>query len=262
MSRTLEPAFDAAAADYDRRFTNRAPAAWLREQVRDTLLPYLEPGMSVLELGCGTGEDALWLARRGCRVLATDQSERMLDVLQSKLDGTLPVDAARFDMAADDSSQLPPGFMAGLLFSNFGAVNCIGDPAQVFGLARQVLRDDGIVALTVMGRFCLFETLYFLACGRWRTAARRWRGASRYRAGGRSHPVRYFTPSELSAAASGFDVVTVTGIGGLLPTSEAYWMWERWPRFFTRVARLDHRISRASWRFSDHYLLVLRKRRV
>ena len=260
MSRALEPAFDAVASDYDRRFSNRAPAAWLREQVREQLLPFLAPGMTVLELGCGTGEDALWLARQGCRVLATDQSERMLDLLRAKLDGTLPVEAARFDMAADDTSCLPPGYTAGLVFSNFGALNCIGDPARVLRFAHGLLDEGGQVAFTVMSRFCLFETLYFAVRGRWRTAARRWRGTASFEAGGRSHPVRYYNPAELAAAAPGFEMVTVTGIGGLLPTSEAFWLWERWPRIFAGIARLDRRLARYSYRFSDHYLIVLRKR--
>jgi hypothetical protein len=98
---------------------------------------------------------------------------------------------------------VPPGFEAAVVFSNFGAVNCILEPARVFELARQVLADDGIVALTVMGRFCLFETLYSLARGRWRIAARRWRGISSFRAGGRAHPLRYYRPAELEAAAGG-----------------------------------------------------------
>jgi hypothetical protein len=159
-----------------------------------------------------------------------------------------------------ETGRVPPGFEAAVVFSNFGAVNCILEPARVFELARQVLADDGIVALTVMGRFCLFETLYSLARGRWRIAARRWRGISSFRAGGRAHPLRYYRPAELEAAAGGFEAVSVTGIGALLPTSEAYGLWERWPRFFARVARLDRRLAHFSPAVADHYLIILRKR--
>lgn len=150
-----------------------------------------------------------------------------------------------------ETGRVPPGFEAAVVFSNFGAVNCILEPA---------LADGGIVALTVMGRFCLFETLYSLARGRWRIAARRWRGISSFRAGGRAHPLRYCRPAELEAAAGGFEAVSVTGIGALLPTSEAYGLWERWPRFFARVARLDRRLAHFSPAFADHYLIILRKR--
>ena len=36
-------------------------------------------GHRVLELNCGTGEDAVFLARRGVRVLATDLSGAMVE---------------------------------------------------------------------------------------------------------------------------------------------------------------------------------------
>ena len=39
-----------------------------------------QPGEQVLELSCGTGEDALHLAEQGVRILATDPSAGMLEV--------------------------------------------------------------------------------------------------------------------------------------------------------------------------------------
>src|SRR5262249_44012428 len=42
-------------------------------------------GDSILELNCGTGEDALHLARRGARVLATDISATMVQVAREKI---------------------------------------------------------------------------------------------------------------------------------------------------------------------------------
>ena len=45
----------------------------------------LKAGERVLELNCGTGEDAVHLARRGVRVLATDNSPRMLAAARSKI---------------------------------------------------------------------------------------------------------------------------------------------------------------------------------
>src|SRR5574341_1364692 len=60
--------FDAAALTYDEIFTQRRLGSWLREMVRERL-PF-QPGDHILELGCGTGEDALWLAQRGISVTA------------------------------------------------------------------------------------------------------------------------------------------------------------------------------------------------
>lgn len=47
------------------------------------LLPPLAPGMDALELGCGAGQNSLWLARQGLRCTAIDLSEAQLAYAQS-----------------------------------------------------------------------------------------------------------------------------------------------------------------------------------
>lgn len=42
------------------------------------LLPPLRPGMDALELGCGEGQNSVWLARQGLRCVAIDISEAQL----------------------------------------------------------------------------------------------------------------------------------------------------------------------------------------
>jgi SAM-dependent methyltransferase len=77
-------AFDAVAARYDAEFTDRRLGQMLRERVRGALAGAFAPGDRVLDLGCGTGGDAVWLARRGCRVTAIDGSAAMLAVARAK----------------------------------------------------------------------------------------------------------------------------------------------------------------------------------
>ena len=73
-------AFDTAAAGYDQTFTGTRLGRWLRARVQEHLARCFAAGDRVLELGCGTGEDALWLAARGIDVTALDASRRMLEV--------------------------------------------------------------------------------------------------------------------------------------------------------------------------------------
>lgn len=46
----------------------------------------LAPGESVFEIGCGNGRDALYLARSGLRVFASDPSHAALAVIRSRVD--------------------------------------------------------------------------------------------------------------------------------------------------------------------------------
>lgn len=86
MNTDISTAFDAMAHEYDSIFTSTTVGRWLREMVWARLELHFQPEMRVLELACGTGEDAIWLARRGVHVVATDASPGMLAVAQEKAD--------------------------------------------------------------------------------------------------------------------------------------------------------------------------------
>src|SRR5260221_9292896 len=77
--------FDAAAAGYDAAFSDSVCGRALRESVWRRLEPHVHGAINLLDLGCGTGEDAIWLARRGCNVVAVDNSTAMLSVAAAKI---------------------------------------------------------------------------------------------------------------------------------------------------------------------------------
>ena len=57
-------AFDRVASSYDELFTHTAIGRAQRKQVWEKLLAAFPPGSRILELNCGTGEDARFLAAR------------------------------------------------------------------------------------------------------------------------------------------------------------------------------------------------------
>ena len=79
------PSFDHIATDYDAQFTNTAVGRLQRAVVQAYLETKTKPGIAVLELNCGTGEDAIWLAQKGCTVLATDISSQMVAATAAKV---------------------------------------------------------------------------------------------------------------------------------------------------------------------------------
>ncbi|HBY98317.1 MAG TPA: class I SAM-dependent methyltransferase, partial [Chloroflexi bacterium] len=131
-----EAAFDHAAASYDAAFTDTHLGRLLREAVWARLAQQFQPGMHILELNCGTGEDAIWLARRGLRVTATDNSPGMLAVARGKA-GRAGVDDRiefrrldlgeigewRFEVEGErrEREDGPAGFDG--VLSNFGGLN-------------------------------------------------------------------------------------------------------------------------------------------
>src|ERR1700689_2798446 len=93
-------AFDAIASAYDTQFTATTLGAAMRRAVWARCAVRFASGSRVLEMNCGTGEDALWLAHRGVKVLATDVSAAMLQVAENKLAASPRKASARFHRLA------------------------------------------------------------------------------------------------------------------------------------------------------------------
>ena len=77
-------AFDAFAGDYDDLFTRSTLGRLLRLRVWEKLADHFSSGQHVLELACGTGEDAVWLAGQGIRVTAPAGSAGMIRATEAK----------------------------------------------------------------------------------------------------------------------------------------------------------------------------------
>ncbi|WP_050898731.1 hypothetical protein [Nitrospirillum viridazoti] len=147
-----------------------------------------------------------------------------------------------------------------VVLSNFGALNCAMDLAPLVQALRPAVAPGGVVAVVVMGRFCVWETLWYGARLR-RTAVRRWSGRSTADIGGAAIPIRYWTPGDIARAfAPAFQPVSVHPVGVFLPPSDLFARLERHPRHLTRLMRWEMRVGNhaALAGLADHHLTLLR----
>jgi malonyl-CoA O-methyltransferase len=101
--------------------------------------------LAVLDLGCGTGRHALWLAAAGATVTAVDFSEKMLAEARRKPGST----AIRF-LAHDLAEPLPfPAGAFDLVVSGL-VLEHLRDLDAFFGEVRRVLRADGRAVVSAM----------------------------------------------------------------------------------------------------------------
>lgn len=259
--------FDAVAADYDASFSNRRIAQILRATVRRRARPHISSGCNVLEIGCGTGEDAIWFAEQGCKVLATDVSEKMLAVTRQKLSNTSESTGGKVELALLDASNpsLPKEYETStfdLIFSNFGVLNCVAQLDVFARFAEEHLRDDGLLVANLMNRYCVWETVHGLLRGNIKRAFRRWSGHATWSGSGQQLDVYYPTVREVKRAFSPeFRLREVTGIGVFLPPSDQFDAVEPHTRLTRTMARFDKAL--APWwpfnRLGDHVLLVLER---
>ncbi len=259
--------FDAVARGYDLGFSQTALGRQLRGQVWREIEGVFSSGDRILELGCGTGEDSLWLARRGISVLATDVSSAMLEVTRSKLDAaglgamvqTRRLDVARF--AADGGGVEGP--FDGAL-SNFGPLNCVADRTPVARALAGLVRPGGWVVTVLMGPFCPWEVIWHLVHGKPGTAVRRLRqGRLAHLGNGATIPVWYPTPSRVRREfADGFRRSKLVAIGCFLPPPYLAHLADTRPGLIRRLAGLEARWQRRfpfTW-CGDHFLLSFRRR--
>ena len=256
--------FDTAALRYDETFTGSVIGKLQRQYVYRHLSALLKESafQKILEINCGTGEDAFWLAKQNLEVVATDVSPAMIAVAQSK--GKL--DNLRFQKA--DINELSADFknqQFDLILSNFGGLNCLSEIQLelFFKNASQLLTENGKLALVIMPRNTLWERFYFLAKARFKSISRRKKGSLIVNVDGESVITYYYNPKEaIGFADYYFRFKTVHPIGLFLPPSYLESFFKDKPRLVAFLNALELQVQRHKKlsKYADHYLIVFEKR--
>lgn len=254
-------AFDAAAGIFDRRFGDWASVAAQRRAVRRLLLRAFPPDARLLELGGGTGEDAVFLAQRGRRVLLTDGAPRMVAEARAKaeragLAGRIETRTLLLEEVEGFSHawRQAGGALFDGAYSNFAALNCVPDLAPIARGLATLLRPDAPAVLVLFGPLPPGEILVQLVRGDVRAAFRRLsRGAVPARLGGRHFEVWYPWPRRVARAfAPWFRLRRMRGIGIFVPPSAAEPWISRHPRVLALLDALDRMAAAPLAWLGDH----------
>jgi ubiquinone/menaquinone biosynthesis C-methylase UbiE len=263
---TAGAAFDGIAEQYDDLFTRSLIGRAQRDAVWNVLQRTFRAGERVLELNCGTGEDAVFLGQMGVSVLACDASEGMVAVAARRM--TRESRDARVQLqvcATEDLDTLREvGLFDGVL-SNFSGLNCVLDLTAVARTLARMVRPGGRVVLCMSSRFCLWEALWYTAHVDLPRAFRRWRGHSKGSLGRIDIDVRYPTRKEICRSFSPqFALKHFRGVGITVPPSYVEHVARKYPKALRTLRRVDQAI--ATWpvcrSVGDHELLVLERTRL
>jgi SAM-dependent methyltransferase len=268
------PAFDALAPTYDSDFTSTPIARYLRERAHERLNAHFGAGDTVLELGCGTGEDALRLAQRGVRVVATDSSPLMLDAARAKTAGEPGITVARLDLralppihdslGAQHETPLSELNLFDGVFSNFGPLNCLDNWRPLAAWLAARVKPGGVAAFGVMSPFCLWEMVWHGLHGDWRTAIRRLGGGAAFKPDDADETliIHYPTVRRLTHDfAPYFRRARVLPLGVFLPPSDVYGVAERRPRLLRTLLALEQQVRGLDVLAlaADHYWIEFRR---
>jgi ubiquinone/menaquinone biosynthesis C-methylase UbiE len=256
-------AFDHIAQDYDQIFTDSLIGRAQRNAVWEVLIKSFRKNENILELNCGTGEDAIFLASKGVSVFACDASPQMIERAEQRLREIVRmVPAVFYELPTEQIGNLHPDTKFDGAFSNFSGLNCVADLEAVASSLARLIRPGGRLVLCFSTRYCLVEILYFLTRGQWRKAARRFKGSSNVTLGNAQFTVYYPTIARIRRAfADEFSLYDAKGIGVAIPPSYLEGWARRHPRLFRLLCRLESVLAtlplvRAT---GDHVLLCFER---
>ena len=258
----LEAAFDTVAEHYDEHIFGNPVNSWLRAVSVGLMKQVFKSGDTVLEIGCGTGTETLSLASSGIKVVATDISRKMLDVLKRKAelmglsDMVVPVHA-RAGEVKEVLSGLGYEKFDGA-YSNYGAINTEPKLPKLAKDLRTMIKTGGALVLGVWNRYCATEILGYTLRFKPRMAVARFKnpvpiGKSRF-----CVTTYSYTPSEISKMFCGFEIERVLGVVVVVPPSN---LTKYLPKRHEFLKKLDLTLGRAFPfnRLGDHFLIVMRK---
>ena len=266
----MTSSFDTIAHKYDETFTFTQTGKYQRERVWNYLdkLNLNNKDVSALEINCGTGEDAVYLASRFQSVVATDLSSEMIRIAteKSKEKKISTIDCLVADML--EIRKKLPDRKFDMIFSNFGGLNCLSDD-QVQNLSselKSLSNSDGNLILVIMGRKCLWEKIYFFLKGKISSINRRKiRSGVNANVGTTYQKTYYYSPKEIQNHFSeSWNFMRVIPIGLFLPPSylDPFFSKHLWLLKLLRSAeKIFGRFSFCA-DYADHYLIHFTRKEI
>lgn len=257
--------FDVIADTYDKDFTNSIIGTLQRKKVWQYLTKHLpqKTGLQILEINCGTGEDAIWLAQQGYRVIATDLSSQMIAIANAKKttnDDTLQFEVNGFDTLATSYKQQ----QFDVIFSNFAGLNCIDKEAlaKLNEDLAALLKPRGQLIMVLLGKYCLLERLYFLFRSEFKNINRRKQKATAYLSENNYQDTWCYSYKEIQNIFTAFKLKRKQPIGLFIPPSYMEGTVKKHPTILYLLRFFDNLFGHIPLlsNYGDHIILQLEKK--
>jgi SAM-dependent methyltransferase len=260
--------FDESAKNYDAIFSYSEIGKAQRNKVHGILSEkVLEnekkvQGLDILEINCGTGEDANFFWKKGHQVIATDISEKMIEIARAKFAETA-IQFQQVDIRKIDSYPFEKKF--DMIFSNFGGLNCINrsDIENFISHSAELLNPSGKMVLVIMPKKCLWERFYFILKGQFKNAFRRnTNDKVLSNVDGVNVSTWYYQPNEMvDIAKKHYHLLTVKPIGICIPPSYLEFYFQNKKRLLKLFIHLERLFNHRFWSgYADHYLIAFHKK--
>ncbi len=257
----VRDAFNSHAQLYDENERNNEILQYMRRRVWQSYLENFKSGDHILEINCGTGTDAVFLAQHGIRVLATDLSATMVGLAHekiSKFELTELVDTRI--LGFHELSSLGNRNFNGIV-SNLGGLNCIDDLARFAQHVGNLLTPKGKLIGAVMSKYCLLEIVAFLRRGNLQSAFRRFSPKGiRAKVADQEVKVFYYSPRGfLEHFTHYFTLQKIYGLCLLTPPPYAQGFYHRHKGMVNFAMKMETSVCERFpfYAFGDHFVVEL-----
>jgi ubiquinone/menaquinone biosynthesis C-methylase UbiE len=260
--RISKKAFDKSAEHYEKFYARSELNKRMRNIVWRYLSEIIKPGDMVLDLGCGTGIDAIFMSKLGADVIAIDISEKMIEKTMEKIKKLNLKDRVRtLVMGTGELHLLKDRFRFNIILSNFGPLNMEPELENTAKILYELLEDKGIMVANVINRYCLWEFAYFLFSLKFKDILRRLRTARLMILDEDVIAWAYSPAGFYKYFKNYFMVKKVIGLNILLPPPYMEKFYLRFRSIFKYLDKLEGKINyfpliRAC---GDHFLIIMQK---
>jgi SAM-dependent methyltransferase len=161
--KSIGEAFDSASEEYDYTIRHNYINTWIRKRSIRELVRLTKQSDVLLEIGCGTGTEAIQIAKHVTGIVATDLSTRMLHILKrkvsaKKLDHKIVALKLRASEISEVADHLPNGKVR-IAYSFNGALNCEPEIRKIPEHLSKIIDEGGYFLCSIRNTLCLPEIL-------------------------------------------------------------------------------------------------------
>ena len=257
-----QTSFNNYAGVYDEHFTNSLIGKAQRKIVHNYISSVSNKKNNVLEINCGTGEDAVFLSRLNQNVICSDVSSEMVKICAEKI--KLLSNCETLLCSIQEIEKINGKF--NFLFSNFGGLNCLSE-SELKSFSNTCLNltsQNADLIFVIMGRKCLWENSYFFLKRNTKHIFRRKnRSGVNTEIKGSSFQTYYYSPKEIkSIFQHSFNLVKCSPVGFFIPPSYLNPFFVKHKKLFSSLCKLETAITSVNFLsdYADHYLIHLKRK--
>lgn len=241
-------AFDSAAEEYDFTIGNNFINTWIRKRSISELLRWTSSDHTLLEIGCGTGQEAIEISKHVKRIIATDISTKMIEILSlklkyRKLEGKIiPIKIPAAEIYR--VRELLPDLEINGCYSFNGPLNCEPNIKAFAKHLWEILASPGYFICSIRNTICMSEEISHILSLQFKKLAPRRIQPIMVSVGGTDIPAFYYPPHSFAKSFEPyFELKKLIGLPALLPPAYLNDYYIRFRQYTSILEKIEELLS-------------------